>query len=149
MGSIPGLGRSPGGGHSNPLQYPCLENPMDRGAWQATVHRVAKSRTRLKRLGTCVCVCVCVCVCIGLPRCLNGKESACQCRRHKFDPWIGKIPWRKKWQPISVFLPGKFYGQRNLAVYSSWGHKGLGMTECAHSPVIEAGCLPVFLPLYS
>ena len=44
-GSIPGLRRSPGGGHGNPLQYSCLENPMDRGAWQATVHRVAKSRT--------------------------------------------------------------------------------------------------------
>jgi len=40
---IPGSGRSPGGGHGNPLQYSCLENPMDRGAWQATVHRVAKS----------------------------------------------------------------------------------------------------------
>ena len=39
MGSIPGLGRSPGGGHGNPLQCSCLENPMDRGAWQATVHR--------------------------------------------------------------------------------------------------------------
>ena len=38
MGSIPGLGRSPGGGHGNPLQYSCLENPMDRGAWWATVH---------------------------------------------------------------------------------------------------------------
>ena len=47
LGSIPGLGRSPGGGHGNPLQYPCLENPTDRGAWWATVHRVAKSRTRL------------------------------------------------------------------------------------------------------
>ena len=44
-GSIPGLGRSPAGGHSNPLQYSCLENPMDRGAWQATVHRVAQSGT--------------------------------------------------------------------------------------------------------
>ena len=44
-GSIPGLGRSPGEGHDNPLQYSCLENPMDRGAWQATVHRVAKSGT--------------------------------------------------------------------------------------------------------
>ena len=42
-GSIPGSGRSPGGGHGNPLHYPCLENPMDRGAWWATVHRVAKS----------------------------------------------------------------------------------------------------------
>ena len=42
---IPGLGRSSGGGHSNPLQYPCLENPMDRGAWWARVHRVAESQT--------------------------------------------------------------------------------------------------------
>ena len=42
-GLIPGLGRAPGGGHGNPLQYSCLENPMDRGAWQATVHRVAES----------------------------------------------------------------------------------------------------------
>ena len=46
-GSIPGSGRSPGGGHGNPLQYSCLENPMDRGAWWATVHGVGKSRTRL------------------------------------------------------------------------------------------------------
>ena len=45
MGSVPGLGRSPGGGHGNPLQYSCLENPMDRGAWQATFYRVAKSWT--------------------------------------------------------------------------------------------------------
>jgi len=45
VGSIPGSGRSPGEGHGNPLQYSCLENPMDRGAWQATVHRAAKSRT--------------------------------------------------------------------------------------------------------
>ena len=43
VGSIPGLGRSPGGGHGNPVQYSCLENPMDRGAWQATVHRVVES----------------------------------------------------------------------------------------------------------
>ena len=47
-GSIPGLGRSPGGGNDNPLQYSWLENPMDRGAWQAIVRRVVKSRTRLK-----------------------------------------------------------------------------------------------------
>ena len=46
-GSIPGSGRSPGEGNGNPLQYSCLENPLDRGAWQATVHGVAKSRTRL------------------------------------------------------------------------------------------------------
>ena len=51
-GSISGLGRSPGGEHGNPLQYYCLENPMDRGAWWATVHAVTKSRTRLKQLKT-------------------------------------------------------------------------------------------------
>ena len=48
MVSIPGSGRSLGGGHGNPLQYSRLENPMDRGAWRATVHKVAKSQTRLK-----------------------------------------------------------------------------------------------------
>ena len=47
LGSIPGSGRSPGEGNGNPLQYSCLENPMDRGAWWATAHGVAKSRTRL------------------------------------------------------------------------------------------------------
>ena len=49
---IPGSGRSPGGGHGNPPQYSCLENPIDRGAWWATVDRVAKSQTRLKRQHT-------------------------------------------------------------------------------------------------
>ena len=48
LGPISGLGRSPGEGNGNPLQYSCLENPMDRGTWQAMVHEVAKSQTRLK-----------------------------------------------------------------------------------------------------
>ena len=52
VGLIPGWGRSPGAGHGNPLQYSCPENPMDGGAWQATVHQAAQSRTRLKQLGT-------------------------------------------------------------------------------------------------
>ena len=52
VGSIPGLGRFPGGGHGNPLQYSCLENPMHREAWRATVHRVASSWTRMKRLSS-------------------------------------------------------------------------------------------------
>ena len=53
-GSIPGSGRSPGGGHSNPLQYSRLEDPMDRGTWWVTVHGVAKNRTRLKRHTACM-----------------------------------------------------------------------------------------------
>ena len=48
LGSIPGSGRSPGEGNGNPLQYFCMENPMDRGAWWVTVHRAAKSQTRLR-----------------------------------------------------------------------------------------------------
>ena len=48
VGSTPGLGRSPGGGSGNPFQFSCLENPMNRGAWQAIVHRVAQSQTILK-----------------------------------------------------------------------------------------------------
>ena len=56
LGSIPGLGRSPGGGHGNPLQYVCLENPMDRGAWEDTVHRVAKSPTQLEQLSRYTCI---------------------------------------------------------------------------------------------
>ena len=56
-GSIPELGGSSGEGHGTPLQHACLENPMDRGAWQDTVHRVAKSPTRLVQLSTQSCGC--------------------------------------------------------------------------------------------
>ena len=51
VGSVPGLGRSPGGGHGTPLQYSCLDNPIDRGASRTMVHRVTKSQTGLKLLG--------------------------------------------------------------------------------------------------
>ena len=56
VGSISGSGRSPGGGHGNPLQYSCLKNPMDREAWRATVHRVEKTWTRLKQFSTHTCI---------------------------------------------------------------------------------------------
>ena len=62
LGSRPGLGRSPGGGHGNTLQYSCLENLMDRGAWRVTVHGVARVRHDLATKPPHVCVCVCVCV---------------------------------------------------------------------------------------
>ena len=64
----------------------------------------------------------------GLPRWFSGKESACQCRGLRFNPWVRKIPWRRKWQPIPVFLPGEFHGQRSLVKYSPWGHKRWDMT---------------------
>ena len=73
---------------------------------------------------------------MGFPDSSVGKESACQyrkCRRRGFDPWVRKIPWSGKWQPASVFLPGKFHGQRNLVGYSSWGLKESDMTEHTHT----------------
>ena len=63
---------------------------------------------------------------LRLPRWCSGKESSCQCRRHKrrrFDPWVRKIPWRRKWQPTPVFLPGKSHGWRSPVGYHPWGHK--------------------------
>jgi hypothetical protein len=57
------------------------------------------------------------------------KESTCQrCRRHGFNPWVGKIPGRRKWQPIPVFLPGESHGF--MVDYSPWDHKESDMTEC-------------------
>ena len=195
-GSIPGLGRSPGGAHGNPFQYSCLENPMDRGAWRATVHRVTKSWTWLKWLSMAWLTTIAIklwtdyqekmCGALllhhvqrfvtlwtvacqvppstgffqarilewvaisfsrvssqprdrtwvsctagilftvwatrkALPVGASGKESTCQCRSHKrqwSDPWVGKIPWRRAWQPTPVLLPGESHGQRSLAGYS-------------------------------
>ena len=62
----------------------------------------------------------------------SGEESACQCRRLNrcgFSPLVGKIPWRRKWQPSPVFLPGEPHGQRCMVGYSPWGHKELDTTE--------------------
>ena len=71
-----------------------------------------------------------------------GKEPTCQCRRHqrcRFNPGVGKIPWRRAWQPISVFLPGESHGQRNVAGYSPWGCKVSDTTE---NTWVGFSCLP-------
>ena len=65
---------------------------------------------------------------MGLPWWLSGQESACQYRRRGFKRWIRKIPWRRKWQPTPVFLPGKSNGQKNLLGCCSWGLQKSGMT---------------------
>ena len=65
----------------------------------------------------------------GLLWWLSDKEFTCQCRRHRFDPWVRKTPWRRKWQHTSVFLPGKSHGQRSLAGYHPWGCKKSDKTQ--------------------
>ena len=69
---------------------------------------------------------------LRIPGGTHGKEPTCQCRKHKrhvFDPWVWKIPWRRKWQPTPVLLPGESLGQRSLAGYSPWDHKESDTTE--------------------
>ena len=62
----------------------------------------------------------------GLPRWLSGKELTCQCRRHRFGPWLRKIPSKRKWQPTPVSLPGKLHEQRSLAGFRPSSHKRVG-----------------------
>ena len=117
---VQSLGRenSPGEGNGNPLQYSCLENPMDRGAWWATVHGVAKSQTWLSDFSFFLSPYP------RLPLWLRRWRIRLQCGRPGFDPWVGKVPWRRGWLPTPVFWPGEFHGQ-----YSPWGHKESDVTE--------------------
>ena len=91
-GSIPLLGRSPGEGHGHPLQYTCLENPMGSGAWQTTVHRVAKSQTRLKRQH--------VRKYKDFRGGSDGRESACDTGDLGSNPGSGRYPGEGNGSPL-------------------------------------------------
>ena len=80
----------------------------------------------------------------SLPWWLCGKEPTCQCRRCRFNSWVRKIPWRRKWQPTPVFLPGESHGQRSLVGYSPWGCKESDTTEQLNNRSIH-GHLTVWL----
>ena len=87
---------------------------------------------------------------VGFPGNATCKEPACQCRRHErqgFNPWIGKVPWRRTWQPTPVVLPGETHGQRSLAGYSPWGSQrewhnwsGLARKELSHKELSSELC---------
>ena len=102
-GFNPGSGKSPGEGHGNPPQYSCLENPMDRGAWWATVHRVAKSDTT---------------------EVTQHARTLVICFIHS-----SVYLWRRKWQPAPVFLPGESQGQGSLVGCHLWGRTESDTTE--------------------
>ena len=127
VGLIPGSGRSPGEGNGNPLQNSCVENSMDRGAWLATVHGFSKSRTRLmtninlyqlfqkflkniKHPQTHFYR-----PAFGASLLAEMVKTLPAMQENEFDPWIGKIPWRRERQPTPVFLPGESHGQRSPA----------------------------------
>ena len=116
-----------------PILVSCLENPIDRGAWWAILHGVVKSDTTEQVTDTHITENNLKNIYICFPSGASGKEPTCQCRRHKrsgFDPWVGKIPWRKAWQPTPVFLPGESEeaGRLQSRVTKSWTRlKGLSM----------------------
>ena len=118
LGLIPGLGRSSGEGNGNPFQYFCLENPMDRGAWQSAVHAVTRVRHYLA-----------------------SKPPTTASAGQSFDPWVRKISWSKKCQPTPVFLPGMRRGARG---YSPWGRKESDTTE--HGVTCSEFVAPVKVP---
>ena len=136
-GSIPGLGRSSGEGNGNPLQYACLENFMDGGAWWATVHGVTKSWTWLSNFSLSHIYLLSV---VYLKFKFDGGvmylwaskvawvvknlPANAEDRRCRLDPWVGKSPWRGAWQLTLVLLPGASHGQRTLAGYVHWVAKG-------------------------
>ena len=98
----------------------------------------------IKLLQTCIGFYVCVWACLKYLGKYQGvllqvrvmvaqwQRVCLPSRRCRVSPWVGKIPWRRKWQPTPVFLPGKFYGQKSLVGYSPWGCKRVG-----HDPVTK------------
>ena len=130
-GLIPGSGRSPRGRNSNPLQYSCLENPMDKGAWRATARGLARVWHNLAtniREGT-------------------GTPLQYSCLESPMDrgAWLAAVHgvaksqtrlsdftftlWRRKWQPTPMFLPGESRGQGSLVGCRLWGRTESDMTE--------------------
>ena len=106
-GSIPGSGRSPGEGNGNPLQHSCLENPMDRGAWWATVHRVTESRAWLS---DCVHTYRVILVILSLnyPSCL--KRLWLQTKAHQLSGLADALPHIYPWRRTPVRVPPKVDG---------------------------------------
>ena len=102
--------------------------------WQSGLHAslcTKQKRKNSSQCGTCL-----------YPSWLSGKESTCQCRRHGFYPWVGKIPWRRRWQPTSVFLPGKSHKQRSLVGYSPRG------CRVGHNLAIKAAAAAYYLIIW-
>ena len=126
------VGKFPGEGNGNPLQYSCLENPMDRGAWCPWGRKESDTTERLHFTSFHMYIYIysatyffsSLIIVWGFPGGTMVKILPATCRRnkrYKLDPRVRKIPWRGAWQPTPVFLPGESHGQRSLAGLQSTG----------------------------
>ena len=117
---------------------------MDKEAWHGAVHGVTKSRTwlngwtELKKEFSLFFF-------LSVPKSIWHPHNVAQLVKNLpaiwemwFDPWVGKIPWRRAWQPTPIFLPGESHGQKSLVGHSPWGHKGSDRTEHTHGTVQES-----------
>ena len=133
--SIPGSWRSSREGNGYPLQYFCLENFVDRGDWRyspwslksqtwlnyfTTTTTTTHVHTHIYNRHTHTYTLLCL---FWASLVLSGKESSCQCKRCRFNPWVRNIPLEKEMESHSGNFCGKSHGQRNLASYSPQGHK--------------------------
>ena len=126
MRLIPGSGRLPGGGHATPSII--LAWRIGAKHWWVS-GRILACHVGGPGLIPSQCKSTTIWASqVGLVV-KNSPAIAGGIKRQKFDPWVGKIPWRRKWKPTPVFLLGEFHGQRSLAGYSSWGHKESDTTE--------------------
>ena len=127
-------------GRFNIVKMSILSKLNDWIALQLNANWIALIQCNLSQNPKVVLLLLCwVCMCFkwlrfywgsdGLPRRCGGKESTSQCRRWWFDLLVWKIPWRMKWHPTPIFLPGKSHRQRCLVGYSPWGRKELDMNE--------------------
>ena len=145
-GFDPWVRKIPRVGRGDPLQFSCLENPTNRGAWWATVLWVTVRYNCGDSMHTgCVC---------GFPWWFRWWRICLQCRRHSFNPWVGKTLQSSEWQPPPVFLPGESRGQKSLVGYSPQGHRELDRLSdwrcwrvcmsafpvCPASPVLRSTC---------
>ena len=118
------VGKIPWRREWNRLQYSCWENPMGSQIRHSWATYTTTTAIMIKE---------------GFPRWCSGEESASQCRRHKrhgFDSWVRKIPWRRKWQPPRIFLLGKSHAQRSLGGCNPWGRKESDMLEWLSTHII-------------
>ena len=152
----------PPGGKGKPPQYTCHENPMNciKGPKDMTLEdesprsevvqyatgeeqRITNS-TRVNEAAEpkwIWCSVFAVSREASLVAQMVKQLPTMQCGRPGFNPWVGKIPWRRRWQPTPVFLPGKSHGQRNLVVYSPWGCKESDTTLQLHFLSLLCWCV--------